>query len=218
MKALMSAAALLLAAGLAPGDAHAWATANRMGGSTTHSYGATTHANRWGGSSSFAAGEGASHSNVYGAGTAHAYGGGTEHTNAYGGSTYGRYGSGAYHSYPSGATAYHPAGVPAYPTYPAYHPPVAVAYTSSTCSGCAAAAGALVGVTAGAAIASANTAAMAGAAPASGSYMLGMSYALLPNGASALNLAGATYYVSNNVWFQPAYGANGVYYRVVPKP
>lgn len=215
MKVMMSAAALLLASSMAPGDAHAWATANRMGGSTIHAAGATSHENRWGGS------------------TAHEYGVGTEHTNVYGGSTYGRYGSGAYHTYPSGATAYHPAGYPAYPTYPAYHPPVAVTYTSSTCSGCAAAAGALVGVTAGAAVASANTAsatnsaynagvasgaAMAGAPPASGSYVMGMSYAVLPSGASPVNLHGATYYVINNVWFQPAYGANGVYYRVVPKP
>ena len=89
----------------------------------------------------------------------HAYGGGTEHTNVYGGSTYGRYGSGAYHTYPSGATAYHPPGYPAYPTYPVYHPPVAVPYYSSGCYGCAAAAGAVVGMAAGAAVASANTAA-----------------------------------------------------------
>jgi membrane associated rhomboid family serine protease len=34
----------------------------------------------------------------------------------------------------------------------------------------------------------------------------------------ALGLAAGTYYVSNNVWFQPACGANGAYYRVVPKP
>jgi hypothetical protein len=29
---------------------------------------------------------------------------------------------------------------------------------------------------------------------------------------------GATYYVCGNTWFSPAYGANGVYYRVVPTP
>ena len=27
-----------------------------------------------------------------------------------------------------------------------------------------------------------------------------------------------TYYLSGNTWFQPAYGANGVYYTVVPAP
>jgi hypothetical protein len=27
-----------------------------------------------------------------------------------------------------------------------------------------------------------------------------------------------TYYLSGNTWFQPSYGANGVFYRVVPTP
>ncbi len=31
-----------------------------------------------------------------------------------------------------------------------------------------------------------------------------------------INKNGATYYLSGNTWFQPAYGANGVYYTVVP--
>ena len=29
---------------------------------------------------------------------------------------------------------------------------------------------------------------------------------------------GATYYTCNGAWFQPAYGANGMYYTVVPVP
>jgi hypothetical protein len=29
---------------------------------------------------------------------------------------------------------------------------------------------------------------------------------------------GATYYLCGNTWFSPSYGANGVYYRVVPTP
>jgi hypothetical protein len=163
------------------------------------------------------------------------------------------YGSGAYHTYPSGATAYHPPGYPAYPTYPAYHPPVAVPYYSSGCYGCAAAAGAVVGMAAGAAVASANsaaatssaysagvaagsvnTAAATGAAynagvvagasgtavaiPASGTYVAGMSYAVLPAGSMTINKNGATYYLNGNTWFQPAYGANGVFYKVVPAP
>jgi hypothetical protein len=33
-----------------------------------------------------------------------------------------------------------------------------------------------------------------------------------------VNKFGTTYYVYGNTWFQPAYGANGVYYRVVPTP
>jgi hypothetical protein len=43
-------------------------------------------------------------------------------------------------------------------------------------------------------------------------------YANLPAGASEVNKSGATYYVSNNTWFQPSYGANGVFYKVVPAP
>ena len=84
--------------------------------------------------------------------TAHAAGGGTEHTNVYGGSTYGAAGAGVAHTYPSGATAYRPPVPAAVPVYP-YHPPVAVSYYSSGCYGCAAAAGAVVGMAAGAAVA-----------------------------------------------------------------
>ena len=29
---------------------------------------------------------------------------------------------------------------------------------------------------------------------------------------------GGTYYLCGNTWFKPSYGANGVYYRVVPAP
>ncbi len=29
---------------------------------------------------------------------------------------------------------------------------------------------------------------------------------------------GGTYYLCGNTWFSPAYGANGIYYRVVPTP
>ena len=35
---------------------------------------------------------------------------------------------------------------------------------------------------------------------------------------AAVTSAGRTYYVSGPTWFQPTYGANGVYYRVVPPP
>lgn len=226
---------LCMVALFAAPQAWAWASANRFGGSTSHSWGSTTHDNRWGGSTSHVAGEGTSHSNVYGGGTAHAYGGGTAHTNMYGGSTYGRYGSGAYHTYPSGYTAYHPAGYPAYPTYPVYHPPVAVPYYSGGCYGCAAAAGAVVGMAAGAAVASANTTAAtssafnaglaAGAAstaaailPASGTFVMGMTYAALPPGSISIPRNGVTYYLNGNTWFRPAYGANGVHYTVVPTP
>jgi hypothetical protein len=29
---------------------------------------------------------------------------------------------------------------------------------------------------------------------------------------------GATYYLNGNTWFKPAFGANGVFYTVVPIP
>ncbi len=187
--------------------------------------------------------------NAYGGNTAHSHTQvGTEHTNMYGGKTEGEVGAGAYHTYPGGATYYHPPG--AYPVYPAYHPPVAVPYYSTGCYGCAAAAGAVVGVAAGAAIASASSAAassnayaagvaagsantaaattgaynagvaagVAAAAPSQGNYMMGLNYAALPAGAASVQKNGTTYYISGNTWFKPSFGANGVYYTVVPTP
>jgi hypothetical protein len=32
------------------------------------------------------------------------------------------------------------------------------------------------------------------------------------------SVQGTTYYLCGNTWFQPMYGANGIYYRVVPTP
>src|SRR4051794_37496434 len=195
-----SVTAALLVTGTAAlwsGDALGWESANRWGGSTSHTYGDTSRENRWGGSSSYQAGQGA------------------EHTNVYGGSTYGAYGAGAAHTYPSGATAYRPpgyAGYPAYRGYPAYHPPVAVPYYSSGCYGCAAAAGAVAGVAAGAAMGAAATSAnsaasyssgyAAGAATTPAGYAIGMSYAALPPGSTEVNRGGRAYYVNGNSWFQ----------------
>jgi hypothetical protein len=86
---------------------------------------------------------------------------------------------------------------------------------------------------AGVATGSANTAAATGAAysagvaagaaatvpvPASGTFVMGMNYATIPAGSMNINKNGATYYLNGNTWFQPAYGANGVYYTVVSAP
>ena len=102
-------AALALAATLASvlpaSQALAWATANRAGGSTSHSFGETSHTNAYGGSSTHVAGEGTEHTNAYGGSTAHSEYGGTEHTNVDGGSTAGAYGAGAEHTTYYGATA-----------------------------------------------------------------------------------------------------------------
>jgi hypothetical protein len=205
---LTTAALLAGAASLCSGQAFGWQSANRWGGSTSHSWGSTSHENAWGGS------------------TSHTYGEGTEHTNPYGGSTSGAYGAGAVHTYPGGGATYHPPGAyPGYAGYPAYHPPVAVPYYSSGCSGCAAAAGAVVGaavgVAAGAAAASANNSATYAQGYAAGStaaYAMGANYAALPAGSAPVTSSGMTYYVDGSTWFQPTYGANGVYYRVVPAP
>jgi hypothetical protein len=209
MKKMATMVSLLLVAGIWTSEAAAWGSANRFGGSTQHSVGETSHENRWGGSSEHVAGEGTEHTNVYGGSSAHAYGGGTEHT------------------YPGGATAYR-APVP---VYPAYHPPAVVPAYSTGCYGCAAAAGAVVGVAAGAAIASADKSAAttsaynagvaagaAGAVPPLGSYTMGANYAKLPPACTKPSVAGGTYYLCGNTWFKPMFGANGVYYRVVPTP
>jgi hypothetical protein len=69
---------------------------------------------------------------------------------------------------------------------------------------------------------SAGVAAGAGATapvvPASGTWVMGMNYATVPAGSTAINKSGTTYYLNGNTWFKPAYGANGVFYTVVPAP
>jgi len=217
------------------------ARGNRAGGSTSHTEGSTSHSSAWGTSTSHTAGEGTSHTNEYGGSTSHAYGEGTSHTNAYGGSSAHAEGGGWSKTGADGGTAYgdahyggayHPPAT-AYP--PAYHPPTTVNYYGSGCSNCggwstagAAAAGAAVGVVVGASVASANTAAAtsnaysagvaAGAAASQPNYVMGAIYATLPAGCVTPSIQGTTYYLCGNTWFQPSYGANGVYYRVVPTP
>ena len=213
MKMIVIGFVSFLIIAVSSGPAGAWATANRFGGSTQHAYG-----------------EGTQHTNMYGGSTSHGWYGGTTHTNVYGGTTSGAYGAGVYHTYPSGASYYHPpypAYHPAYPVYP-YHPPVAVPYYSAAgCYGCAAAAGAVVGMATGAAVASANTAAATTSAYSSGyaagsaaatTYVMGANYAMLPTGCATPDVGGKTYFLCGNTWFQPLYGANGLYYRVVPTP
>ena len=74
---LIAAAAFSAALATGPGDAAAWASANRFGGATQHGVGATAHENRWGGSTEHVAGEGTEHTNAYGGSTAHSVYGGT---------------------------------------------------------------------------------------------------------------------------------------------
>jgi hypothetical protein len=49
-------------------------------------------------------------------------------------------------------------------------------------------------------------------------YAMGAIYATLPAGCMQPSGLGSTYYLCGNNWFQPSYGANGVYYRVVSAP
>lgn len=114
MKTFSLVLAGLLGGLLAAGEAAAWGSANRFGGSTEHVAGlGTEHTNAWGGSSEHAYGGGSEHTNMYGGSTAGRYGEGAEHTNVYGGTTAARYGEGAYHTTPDGVTAYRPPVPPA---------------------------------------------------------------------------------------------------------
>ena len=72
---------------------------------------------------------------------------------------------------------------------------------------------------AGVATGTANTAAAYNAGVASAPpAAMGVNYAAPPAGSIPINKNGTTYYLSGNTWFLPVYGANGVYYKVVPTP
>jgi len=169
-----------------------------------------------GGSASGGSGSWSGHT-AYG-GTASGGGGSWSAHGAYGGSAYGGYDhyGGSY--------------------YGAYHPPTTVNYYGSGCYNCggwnagaAAATGLAVGAVVGAAAASANTSAttanaysagvVAGAAAATQpAYIMNDVYAVLPGGCAYKSFAGAAYDQCRLTWFEPSYGANGVFYRVVPTP
>lgn len=218
---------------------------DRWGGSMSHTRGeGTTATGAYGGTASHEYGSDQTDFSKDGYNATHTYGQGTSATNPYGGSAYHAEGSG-YTSYTSadGNTAYHSTyyGEP----YAGYHPPTTVNYYGSGCyncmsSGAAAVAGAVVGVAAGevaatdeAAAANVNAAnaynagydaAEVNAAPSAApggpaNYAMGTVYTKLPSGCISPPVAGgATYFLCGNTWFQPASGANGVYYRVVPAP
>ena len=58
----------------------------------------------------------------------------------------------------------------------------------------------------------------AGYMAGSTAFAMGAIYATLPVGCATPVIQGTTYYLCGSTWFQPSYGANGVYYRVVPTP
>jgi len=156
------------------------------------------------------------------AGTAHGGGGSWSGHGAYGGSASG--GGGTWH----GTTAY---GTSVYGgpdryyggTYATYHPPTVVNhYYGAGCSDCggwstagAAAAGVALGA-AGAVVASQNAYAAGYAAGSGTVHGIGAIYPALPPGCLFRPALGV--YECSGTWFKPAYGAGGVYYRVVPAP
>jgi hypothetical protein len=75
---------------------------------------------------------------------------------------------------------------------------------------------------ANAAAANANAAAananVSAAVAANVAYEIGAVYVVLPAGCVTPDVQGKAYYLCGNTWFSAAYGANGVYYKVVPAP
>ncbi len=53
------------------------------------------------------------------------------------------------------------------------------------------------------------------AAGAAAAYAIGTTVATVPAGCAYQPVAGTNYYVCGGTWYQPFYGNNGVYYRVV---
>ncbi|MCW3476637.1 hypothetical protein [Limobrevibacterium gyesilva] len=194
MRTLARAAAAVLVAALPVRQAQAWYHSGGYGG-FEHATSVTP--------------EGVAHGSNYG-GYAHGTAVGPEgaaHVSDYGGAWHGT-------TAPSGAY---------------YHQPVVVNHYGATgCYNCggggwgvpagaavaAGAAGVAVGAMAGAA--SANAAAANAAVAAA--YPMGATYAALPAGCGYSPYGGKPYYFCGRAWMTPAYGANGVYYLVVPAP
>jgi len=215
MKALMLAATVALAvAAIEP--ANAWM---RGGGGFGGSWGRTAgggvyHAGDYGGfEHATAVGPGgvAHESNAGGywhGSAANGYG-------AYHGSDYGGYYHGAY---ANGYGAWHTGAYGAY-----YHQPVVVNSYGGGCWNCgagawgAAAAGAVVGAAAVGAAAAA-TAPVVVAPPVAAAWPVGMSVGYLPAGCVYVHRPLRSWYQCPAGWLEPAYGANGLYYRVVPAP
>jgi hypothetical protein len=89
----------------------------------------------------------------------------------------------------------------------------------TTCGGWYAAGAAATGAVIGATAANANNANTYAEGYAAGAentaYAMGAIYPTLPPGAAMQTIGNANYYLYNGVWFSPAYGANGVYYRAL---
>lgn len=151
------------------------------------------HANRWGGDTFHSFGsDSITRTDGWGGSMTHTFGEGTTWHGADGGTVHtDAYWGGAYHPY-----------------YPA---PVVGAYRPA-CFFCAAGA-----VAAGAAVGAAVGSASAEATAASTAYALGTTLTNLPTGCVLVG-GGTTFYQCGSAWLKPVFGANGVYYKVVPAP
>ncbi|HUO53140.1 MAG TPA: hypothetical protein VMU18_00250, partial [Rhodoblastus sp.] len=92
-----------------------------------------------------------------------------------------------------------------------YHQPAVVHAYGATCYGCVGGWGAgavAAGAVAGAAVATA----------AASAWPVGATYGYLPTGCAYTFVSGQAFYHCPAGWLQPAYGANGLYYRVAPAP
>jgi hypothetical protein len=126
--------------------------------------------------------------------------GGAVHAGDYGG---------YYHSTAVGAGGvYHTTGYGAY-----YHQPVVVNSYGASCLNCGA-----VGWGGGAVAAGAIAGAALASAAAASAWPVGTTYGYLPSGCAYTYAAGQAYYRCADGWLRPAYGANGLYYRVVAAP
>jgi hypothetical protein len=206
MRTILIAAAAVLSAALPLSQARAWMQRDPGGGythsgdaggyqhSTTVSQQGVAHSSDAGGAwhGSAANSQGAAHASDVGGsyhGTATGSSG-TVHTNAYGTTT------------TTSSASY-------------YHQPAVVNTYAATCANCgtsgwggAAAVGVAAGVATGVAVATAASHPVYAAPPAV--------YAALPAGCAYRPVLHQ--YDCGATWLAPAYGANGVYYRVVPAP
>ena len=169
-------------------------------------------------------GDGSWHATGYRGGTASGGDGSWSAHGADGGSASG--GGGYWHATgESGSTVY--GGYNRYygGTYDTYHPPVTVNdYYGSGCYDCGGwntAGAAAVGLAAGSMIGAAaagQESANAYAAGVAAGEAVGSVATVLPANCVYTPVAGASYYKCGPVWYQPSYGANGVFYRVVTAP
>jgi hypothetical protein len=221
MKRIVTGIVALLGVAVASGPAAAWYHAGARG--TASGGGGSWSASGYRGGS--ASGGGGSWSGTgFRGGTASGGGGSWQAHGAYGGSASG--GGGSWHGTTAYGTSVYGGGGHYYGgTYATYHPPTVVNHYDGTgCSDCggwstagAAAAGLAVGTAVGAATATAASQNAYAAGYAAGSqYAVGAIYPALPPGCMHRPLLHA--YECSGIWFKAAYGANGIYYRVIPAP